>query len=258
MSTKPPRENLVRTMSEPPELDRATEGDMPTLRGHFAVWDSWTEINSAFEGRFMERFAPSSMTKTLSEGRDNMRVLFQHGRDPQIGDKPLGPIARLEPDTTGAFYEVPMLDTAYNRELIPGLEANLYGASFRFEVISEEFVTKPARSEHNPLGLPERTVTEARVREFGPVTFPAYGGATAGLRSDTDRDRLELLLEQPERLAELLQERTTVESDPPEDTTPPDTEPEPSVVTTRDEPGAPPTTTRFKTREEWLEWTSRV
>mgnify|MGYP001457106064 CR=1 FL=1 len=112
MSTKPPRENLVRTMSEPPELDRATESDMPTLRGHFAVWDSWTEINSAFEGRFMERFAPSSMTKTLTEGRDNMRVLFQHGRDPQIGDKPLGPIARLEPDPVGAYYEVPLLDTA--------------------------------------------------------------------------------------------------------------------------------------------------
>ena len=201
---RPPRENLVRALSESPALDAATDG-MPTMRGHFAVWDNWTEINSAFEGRFMERFAPTSMTKTLSEGRDRIQVLFQHGRDPQIGDKPLGPIGRLEPDTVGAFYEVPLLDTQYNRELIPGLEANLYGASFRFEVISEEFVARPAKSDHNPLGLPERTVTEARVREFGPVTFPAYQAATAGLRSMTDRFLLGRMLDQPDILNDLIE-----------------------------------------------------
>jgi phage head maturation protease len=41
-------------------------------------------------------------------------------------------------------------------------------------------------SSYNPTGLPERTITEAKVMEFGPVTFPAYEGATAGVRSLTD------------------------------------------------------------------------
>jgi hypothetical protein len=30
--------------------------------------------------------------------------------------------------------------------------------------------------EYNPKGMPERTITEAKVFEFGPVTYPAYEG----------------------------------------------------------------------------------
>ena len=37
------------------------------------------------------------------------------------------------------------------------------------------------RSAHNPKGLPERTILEARVYEFGPVNFPAYSDATSQL-----------------------------------------------------------------------------
>ena len=43
-------------------------------------------------------------------------------------------------------------------------------------------MSHPGRSSHNPEGIPERTVHQASVFEFGPVTFPAYEGATAGLR----------------------------------------------------------------------------
>jgi HK97 family phage prohead protease len=280
-TTNPPRENLVRALGEAPELVRDNPNGMPTLRGHFAVWDTWTEIRSVFEGNFMEKFSATSMTKTLVEGRDRMRVLFQHGKDPQIGDKPLGPISRLEPDDTGSYYEVPLLDTSYNRDLIPGLDAGLYGASFRFQVISEDFNKKPARSDHNPAGIPERTVTEAKVMEFGPVTFPAYAQATAGLRSLTDEFLFGKYVGDPERLAELIEEerrlksrpRVTVtygdkiadtveervEPDPSEETTPPPAavEPEPSAATTRQEPGTP-LPPRFNTREEWLQWISKT
>jgi HK97 family phage prohead protease len=157
---------------------------MPTMTGHFAVWNQWTEIRSAYEGNFMERFSPQAMNKTLSESRP--KVLFQHGKDPQIGDKVLGTPSRVQPDDTGAYYEVPLYDTSYNRDLIPGLRAGEYGASFRFSVMQEDVVSKPKRSETNPRGIPERTVTEAKVVEFGPVTFPAYSGASAGIRSITD------------------------------------------------------------------------
>lgn len=208
----PPRENLVRALSEPPELVRDADTP-PLLRGHFAVWDTWTEINSAYEGRFMERFAPSSMDKTLSEGRDQMRVLFQHGRDPQIGDKPIGKILSLEADATGARYVVePFMDASYVRDLMPGLQAGVYGASHRFQVVQEQFDKKPPKSDHNPLGLPERTVTEARVREFGPVTWGAYPTATAAVRSMTDEFIVGRFAEDPERLLELI--RTAMRTEP--------------------------------------------
>jgi hypothetical protein len=62
----------------------------------------------------------------------------------------------------------------------------LYGASFRFSVTREEFNRDAKPSDYNPQGLPERTLKEVAVREFGPVTFPAYSGATASVRSLTD------------------------------------------------------------------------
>lgn len=218
---RPPRDNLCRASFPGFEL-RAndTGGDMPTLTGHFAVFNRWTEINSIFEGRFLERIAPGAFRKTFQEGRNSMKVLFQHGHDPQIGDKPLGPIRDLEEDSVGARYEVDLLDTSYVRDLIPGLEAGLYGASFRFGVVREEFVNDPEPSDHNPAGLPERTILEARVPEFGPVTFPAYADATAGLRSVTDEYILDLFARHPDRLTELVERRAQAKRD---DTAPSDT-----------------------------------
>lgn len=166
--------------------DGGEEGRMPTLVGWMARFDEWTEIRSWVEGNFMERFAPGAFKKTFAENVRNMRVLFQHGMDPQVGEKVLGTIASISEAPQGARYEVPLFDTSYVRDLLPGLEAGTYGSSFRFRVMKEERVDEPERSAHNPEGLPERTVTEAKVMEFGPVTFPAYEGATAGLRSATD------------------------------------------------------------------------
>jgi Phage head maturation protease len=98
----------------------------------------------------------------------------------------------LSEDETGPAYEVRLLDTGYNRDLVPGLRAGVYGASFRFRVREESWNDEPDTSDENPKAVPERTVTNAKVMEFGPVTFPANPEATAGVRSLTDQfyDRL--------------------------------------------------------------------
>lgn len=178
---------------------------MPTMTGHFAVFDQWTEIDSMWEGNFMERLAPGCFAKTFAENRDSMKVTFNHGHDPTLGDKVLGPINSLEEDAVGAAYDVPLLDTSYNRDLLPGLEADLYGASFRFRVIREEIDNDPGVSSHNPGGIPERTIKEVEVFEFGPVTFPAYAMATAGTRSMTDEFIFDGFTENPKRLVELIE-----------------------------------------------------
>lgn len=167
---------------------RATDdGSSPTLAGHFAVFNSPTEINSFYEGNFIERIAPGAFSDTFAEDRAAIRCLFQHGMDPQAGDKPLGPILTLREDPTGAFYEVRLLDTAsYVADLLPGLQAALYGASFCFRSIAEDWDEAPGASDLNPKGLPERVLRRVEVIEFGPVTFPAYPAATAGVRSLTD------------------------------------------------------------------------
>lgn len=196
---------VIRAFRPGVELREASEdGGMPTLHGHFAVFNRWTEIDSFWEGRFLERLTPGAFKKTMKENRQQIKVLFQHGLDPQIGDKPLGSIESLSEDDTGAAYEVSLLDTAYNRDLIPGLEAGLYGASFRFEVMREEINDKPDRTDTNPDGLPERSIKELRLFEFGPVTFPAYADATAGVRSLTDRFLFDAIERNPARARELL------------------------------------------------------
>lgn len=220
-----PRENLFRAAHPAIEV-RADSGDgdgMPTLVGHFAVFNRWTEINSWFEGNFLERLAPGAFRKTFRENRDRIKVLFQHGADPQIGDKPLGTIDELREDDTGGYYEVPLFDTSYNRDLVPGLEAGAYGASFRFQVMREELDEEPGESDDNPKGLPERTIKEVRLYEFGPVTFPAYAEATAGLRSLTDRFLFAEIERDPARFRSLAALATTdfPSSDKPEDTAPP-------------------------------------
>jgi HK97 family phage prohead protease len=157
------------------------------LRGHFAVFNQWTEIDSSFEGRFMERIAPGAFKKTFEENGSNIRCLLNHGRDPQIGSKVLGKPRTLEEDSEGAAYEVPLYRNANNELIIDGLRDDQFGASFRFRVIREEVNGRPGRSDFNPQGLEERSTTEAAVIEFGPVTFPAYQAASAGIAPDAAR-----------------------------------------------------------------------
>src|SRR5690606_25179551 len=82
--------------------------------------------------------------------------------------------------------------TQYVRELIPALEANQYGASFRFRVEDEAWDDRHERTEDNPEGLPVRTITKLRVMELGPTTFGASPAATASVRSATDRYTIDL------------------------------------------------------------------
>jgi hypothetical protein len=98
----PPRENLIRAVMPGLEFRDATEGDplpdgvIGILRVLFSPVGEWTEINSAWEGNFLERFAEGAWKKTIRESAAKVRSLFQHGMDPQVGDKPLGPIRMLE------------------------------------------------------------------------------------------------------------------------------------------------------------------
>jgi HK97 family phage prohead protease len=158
---------------------------MPTLFGYFLRFNEWTQIESVFEGCFMECVAPGAATRTLAVDGASIRILFNHGFDPTIGEKPLTK-PDLAEDRTGVLYEGEMFDTSYNRDLAPLLEAGVLGASFRFNVVQELWNESPGASPHNPSGLPERTLTEIGISEGGPVTFPAYAGATAGVRSTTD------------------------------------------------------------------------
>lgn len=168
--------------TEPAPADAA--GEVMAVR--FSVFDSWYPVCSWYEGRFMEAVAPGAFSKTIAERGTAIKVLFNHGFDYHIGDKILGRPSLLEEQTSGPYMEVPLLQTSYNADLIPGLRVGGYGSSFMFHVLRDSWDYEPEASTYNPDALPERTIQEVRLLEAGPVTWPANPAATAGLRSLVD------------------------------------------------------------------------
>jgi hypothetical protein len=187
------RSALLRAddLSDEPNED----GTLGTMFVRYSPFDTWYEINSMWEGRFLERTLPGAFKKTAREakradGRYSTKVMFNHGQDLHIGDKLLGVPTRFEeidtPEYRGPELEVPLWDTSYNRDLVPGLRDSAYGSSFMFDVVQERWNNEPEAAEHNPEGLPERTISEVRQYEAGPVTWPASPTASSGMRSLTD------------------------------------------------------------------------
>lgn len=174
----------------------AEDTDGTTMYGHFSRFDSWYRIDSWIEGLFMERTVKGAFRKTIRENRDGVKVAFDHGYDFQVGDKPLGPIETLREEDEGPYYEVPLLDADYNHNFVlPALQGrtmdgrkfgSLLGSSFRFKITRDEWVMEPKKSDYNPDAIPERTIREVRLYEFGPVVYPANPAATAAVRCLTD------------------------------------------------------------------------
>lgn len=177
-----------------------------TLFGTLAPYDEWGEINSPVEGHFLERYSRSAIQKTLRDGLSKLRILFQHGQDPQIGIKPLGTLERLEIGQRAPEWEVSLFDVDYVNSLKPALEAGQFGTSWTFHPMPNKFTVnpKPQRSNYNPNGLPEVTHHEIKLTEFGPCMFQVFEGATAGVRSATDYFLVERLVRDPANLRHLL------------------------------------------------------
>ena len=200
---KPPRDNLVRAMADA----FVVEPDGKTLFGRLARANEWTEINSKVEGRFIERNAPGSFKKTFAEGLGGKRpvkVLFNHGKDPQLGNQIIAEPRELGEDEEGAYYRAELLD-GVPPLIVDGLRRGLYGSSHTFSVVKEDPLVYPTKpSDYNPGMLPERTIRESAVMELGPVTWPAYAGAVAGVRSLTDEYAFTTLTDDAARLRDLV------------------------------------------------------
>ena len=178
--TQPPKADLIRMVGAvkrpnvyvAPEMRAADLLDEPNLMfGYPSVFDDWADIQD-WEGVFRERFLEGAFAKTIKESRDKIKVMFNHGFDFWVGENSLGVPRKLEEQERGLWGETPLLDTDYNRDRIrPQLESGaLDGQSIRFSVMQESwnFDTED--------DVPERSITEAKLYEFGPVTWPLHAG----------------------------------------------------------------------------------
>jgi HK97 family phage prohead protease len=233
----------VRALDPEQEPMRAEMDDGSLVaHGYMVRWGDVAEINNRMEGHFQERFEPEAFDKTVRENK-NVKILFQHGKDPQVGFKVIGSPRLLERDELGLRYEIDLFEDApyVSDNVLPGLKRGEYGVSFTWRMLKHKDTPAPRG------GLLQRSVTEAYLREFGPVTFPYYKGSTIKMRSLTDEFVLGHLTDAE---TPLWLPREEQEPEPPaesdEATTPPDPEtpdgepeagrsdePEPSEATTQ-------------------------
>ena len=180
--------------AEETELASA-EGNLGLMDVRFSPFNTWYRIDSFWEGSFMERTIPGAFKRTInahnaaqSEDAHRIRSMFNHGQDWQIDQKLLGDVVRATEEKDSPLLVVDLWDTSYNRDLLPGLRSGAYGSSFMFQTIRDSWDYEPEASDHNPEGLPERTLEEVRTFEAGPVTWPASPTASAGMRCSSATD----------------------------------------------------------------------
>lgn len=204
---------IVRTTLLPCEF-RAEEtkeerAGLGLMDVRFSPFETWYRVSSWWEGDFMERTVKGAFKRTFAAHRaatnvdaHNIKTMFNHGMDMYVDQKLLGDIDDIAEDKDSARSTVWLWDTSYNRDLLPGLRSGAYGSSFMFRIVKEEWDEEPGKSSHNPDGIPERTIREARVFEAGPVTWPASPTASAGMRclSATDQYYDHLARRDPKRV----------------------------------------------------------
>ncbi len=183
---RPPRVGLTRNTASASSRINAlarsrVPGSLGIMSGYPSVFNQWTEVASVREGHFLEQIAPGSFRNAVADP-SSVKIQFQHGRDPFLGERPLGVLNVLREDSHGLYYEVDLVPTAGVREILPLLENGLLGASFRFTVMSERYDPMPQASSYNPGRIPERIVTDVKLMEAGPVVYGQYKNASSGIK----------------------------------------------------------------------------
>jgi uncharacterized protein len=185
-----------RTTTEPLELREGDKGQVFT--GYAFRYMALSENL----GGFVERIAPGSATKTIQE--QDLRALFNHDPNNLLGRMGAGTL-RVQDEDEGARYFVDKPDTTLGRDLATLVKrGDIYGSSFTFQVVGSSGVKWSKTAQ----GFPLREVRQMRMRDLGPVTFPAYSAATVSLRSLAEMRSLPIeevvAAAADERLAELL------------------------------------------------------
>jgi phage head maturation protease len=178
----------------PPSRPRSDSGPLAIVHGRFAnPGPDWSTIHSPMEAQhfgirgssFLERIGGGAFDVAVARARNESmpKLLFQHGAEFE-GKKPLGEITNIE--TTGHF-SAQLFDVGYVRELLPALRSGAFGMSYKPRGVTRgELNRRPAKSDHNPRGIPEWTLRSVdAVAELSIVTFPADQNAKVAVKNVT-------------------------------------------------------------------------
>lgn len=167
-------------------VEARAEGDAAKLAGYGAVYYDGTQgtefvlWDDAY-GRAVERILPGAFNGVLTRP-DDVRGLFNHDANYVLGRTKNGTMA-LAVDSKGLRYDITLGKSSQASDVAEMIRrGDVSGSSFSFVIPPEGetwTTTKGADGKRNSI----REISSVSVYDVGPVTFPAYSGTTAGLRS---------------------------------------------------------------------------
>ncbi len=138
--------------------------------GHAAVWDSLSEELWGWH----ERVARGAFVKTIQN--DDVRALFNHDVNYVLGRNKSGTLSMRE-DDRGLAVEIDPPDTAVANSVLESIRrGDVSQMSIGFEAITEEW---DQSDKDNPL----RTLTEVKLWDVSPVTYPAFVDTDVAVRT---------------------------------------------------------------------------
>lgn len=141
-----------------------------TIIGKAALFNRWSE-NLGF---FKEKVAPGAFKKTIKE--HDIRALFNHDPNMILG-RTKNKTLRLWEDDDGLGFEVDLPNTSYAKDLKTSIKRkDITQNSFGFQTIQDEW-SKDGK---------KRTLTEVKLLDISPVTFPAYKQTSVKMRGLID------------------------------------------------------------------------
>ena len=160
-----------RTIEVELRVERREDGP-PKIRGHAAVFNSLSEDL----GGFREQIAPGAFADAVKT--DDVRALWNHNPDFVLG-RNRSKTLRLSEDTKGLSIEIDPPDTQFARDLLVSIErGDVSQMSFAFSVRANG-----QNWGKDDDGKVVRTLTNVRLYDVSPVTFPAYTQTDVAVRS---------------------------------------------------------------------------
>lgn len=162
---------------------------LPMIRGHAAVFNQWYTLHEDHELVIRERVKGTAFANALREKQD-VRALFNHDPNLILGRTKAGTL-RLVCDIRGLGYDIDPPDTRAGRDVVESIRrGDVSGSSFGFAVRANgQTITRRDDPETGKRVI-ERDLTDLDLFDVSPVTYPAYQGTDAGLRSRADVEAL--------------------------------------------------------------------
>ncbi len=148
------------------DVELRVDDEEQGITGYAAVFNRWSEDL----GFFKEKIQPGAFKRTIKD--NDVRALINHDPNLIIGRTKNNTLT-LKEDDKGLWFDVKLPDTTYANDLRESIRRkDITQNSFGFQTVQDEWSKDGTK----------RTLTEVKLFDVSPVTFPAYKQTTVKLR----------------------------------------------------------------------------